>query len=87
MSTITETYSLNTKDDADIIAWLSRQRCKSESIRQALRQAARGDATLNDVLDAIERLAVRGVAVVASVPDDNGDEPELAALALERLGV
>lgn len=87
MSTITRTLSLNTEKHADIISWLDRQDNVSEAVRNACRKAARGDATLNDVLDAIERLERRGVAVVASAPDDNGDEPELAALALDRLGV
>ena len=87
-----QTISLDSIDDADILAWLERQprRGKSKAIRDAIRAgwAAHKPDALERKIDEILRRLESGVIVQS----DNGDrpvqeEPAEAASALDKLGL
>jgi len=70
--------SLNTKQDADILAWLEQQpeRERSAAIRRAIRaHIGQSSITLADVYQAITELK-QGVIVTAPQPEPDTD-PEL----------
>jgi hypothetical protein len=96
VTTVRRSFTLDTKRDAELLAWLDAQANVSEAVRKALRvyyaqREGTEQATLADVVAAIERLGERmaGVQMVRA-PDNSSpvedEDPELAA-ALDTLGL
>ena len=91
MATVTVSFSYDTEKHRRLHRWLESlpSRGKSEALRCRLLDSlgqSQGDVTNRDILDAIERLERRGVAVAQpeKTTDLQEDDPELAA-ALENL--
>ncbi|MBC7228671.1 MAG: hypothetical protein H5T61_15800 [Thermoflexales bacterium] len=77
---VVRSFTLDTEEHRDILAWLDAQPNQSEAIRQAIREhIRRGGVTLADVYQAVRDLERRigGGGVVAAGPSDPAsDEPE-----------
>lgn len=93
MAIVRRSFALDSERDAGVLAWLDAQPNASEAIRAALRAAFEGrpqtEATLADVVQAIEGLGERLAGLQAQPAGAPGvvveEDPELAA-ALEALG-
>jgi hypothetical protein len=93
MATVTVSFTLDTRRDKDLVAWLERQpeRQRSAAIREALRAHLSAGVSLVDVYQAVialDRKLARGVRV--SDPDTDDDQekapPDVLA-ALDNLGL
>lgn len=89
---VTVNFSLDPKEDADLLTWLRAlpKRQRSAAIREALRRDRSNEVQLADVLMAIHDLGAR-LQRVSVVPAEGGapsiEEPPEAAAALDDLGL
>lgn len=100
MAQIRMTVLLNSKTDADLLAWLKTQKNFSQVVRQALRDKMagrvsapsqplpKGGITLDDIYAELQEIRRCGIVVQggASRPDTSEEPPDIAA-NLDRLGL
>lgn len=88
---ITESFSIHTEEDKDIIKWLDAQDNKSKAIRKAIRAyIGDGGITLADIYVAVMALKRQGISVVNKETANKDeaeaiDEPTDAAANLDGL--
>jgi hypothetical protein len=83
----TESFSVHTERDRDILRWLDAQDNKSEAIRRAIRAYIGGHGvTLADIHEAIMDLKRRRFTMTGESESVEIDEPPDIAATLDNLG-